>query len=202
MALAPNAVVATLVMGGCQVPQTSPDALIAAHRATIVETVREREAWEPSSYDIEALAEWDHGRLPILAVNTNRVMTAFAPLFAVLPGGALVSIYDEDSLARIVAAILPSPSKTDGPLVARLATMFGRFEQPVGEPVAEFPLGAPASPARAPTEIAYTRDGDAHRFEFYAFDHERMRLYDCRVVLRGDRVELFSQFLPPAESGQ
>jgi hypothetical protein len=177
---------------------TPTDSLVAKHRGAIEKQVSAREGWQPDSYDIERLADWDQRRLPVLAANTNRVMTGYAPLFAVLPSGSLVSVYDGGALTAILTEVLKSPAAADGAWVARVATMFGHFEQPVGEPVAALPYD-PAPPARSTPDVQYARDGDAHRFEFYSYDHERMRLYDCRMTFDGNTVRLDSSLVVPRE---
>lgn len=169
-----------------------PQDLVATHRAAIVERVAVDPGWKPETYDIELLADWDQERLPILAVNTNVLHTAFAPLFVILPSGGLLSATDKEAFEKIVAAAFPNPSAADAKKIAQLATMFGDFGSgvAVGSLVHEFPMGKPIATARQDPRPMYHREGDAHVVAFYAFNYERMRLYDCKVRISSAGLSL------------
>jgi len=166
---------------------------VARHRAEIEKRVATDPGWQPRTYDIELLADWNHDRVPILVVNTNTVMTDFAPLFAVLPGDRLVSHADKGALKEILDAYFPKPTASDAKLLAQLAVSFGETTPGValGEVIEHFPTPSPpAGASRSDPAPTYARDGADHVIAFYAFEHERRRLNDCELRITPTGVAL------------
>lgn len=164
--------------GECKVPGNE---LTDKHRAAIESQVLKKMEWTAQSYTLERLADWD--RVPVWAANSKEVMTGFAPLYVPLPSGELVSAWDEQALQKILAGFFATPRAADAKTIARLSTRFGRFEQPVGDVVEHFPE-PPQSRTGLPREspqVVYEARADKHKIDFYAYNFERMRLFDCRV---------------------
>ncbi len=161
----------------------APAAPSTAIRDQIEQRLRNAQL-DPARFVLEPLADWPQDRLRLVAANPTKDKTAYAPLFAVLPGDTVVMAGDRDGFRTLVAKAFPAPQPVDAALVAELAVRFGAYGRPVGVFVSNLPAAqADRKLPRADAQPVMTRHGHVITIDHYAYDFDRQHLFDCHLVL-------------------
>jgi hypothetical protein len=154
----------------------------------IEKIIRDRYQWEPSEYDLEYRAEWNHDRLPLVIAIHKTKKIDWSPHFFLLPDGMLITPYSEKGFEKILEKVFTPIKSGDAEMLAELALSFALFGKPVGQ-LWTNPVEGRVKNGQVPREIPkpliqFSPGGNA-TLEFYSYDYELLILYDCRVNIQG-----------------
>jgi hypothetical protein len=171
--------------------------ITSEQKKNIEKEIKTRYNWHPGDYELDFLAEWDHSKIPIIVALPTKYKVDFSPRFAILQDETLCTPHDENALNRIIQVAFPKVDSSQTKAIIELCLLFGDFHAPIKR-IWDQPIEN-----RIPSKLlkrkdsnpTFKIDGSKSVIEFYSYDYELMKFYDCKIKISQKGIELVAKLL-------
>jgi len=160
--------------------------LTKAQETTIREFILTKYRWKPNMYTLEWMEDWDQSKIPFIVAIPTQLKVDFSPSFIILKNGDIITMWETDGFQRVISEYLLPLQTSYAKILAELALKFGVFGKPIGVLFRSSFEGRKTQKKLPRTQSLpiCTLKGDQMVLEFYTYDYELLRLYDCRIDLK------------------